>query len=294
MMPRLAFLFALLLGAGCRQDAPRPDAEGFFEADEITVSAEVGGRLLTFTARQGDVIDAGTKIATIDPEDANLALDQLIAQERAVQSQAGQIAAHRLVLEAQRDVAERERARLEALLQDQAAPRQAYEQAEGQVRILDRQFAHLDAQEASLRAQVQTFRVQRAQAELRLERHSVAHPVRGTVLRTLVHATELIPPGKPLYVMAALDTLTLKAWFTGSQLPALRLGQTVDVTTDASETPLRGTVAWISPVAEFTPRLVQTREERADLAYAVKIRVPNPDGLLKVGMHGAVRLPQTP
>lgn len=292
MNTRLGLL--LLLLAGCGTPSANHDAEGFFEADEVTVSSEVGGRLLTFAARQGDVLEAGTVVATLDPEDARLALAHLAAQEQAVNSQVGQVSAQRSVLEAQRDVAERERVRLEALLADQATPRQAYEQAEGAVRVLDRQFGQLDAQESSIRAQIGALRVQRAQAELRLERHTVTHPMRGTVLRTLVYATELIPPGKPLYVMASLDTLTLRAWFTGSQLPALRLGQTVDILVDASNAPLSGTIAWISPMAEFTPRLVQTQEERADLAYAVKIRVPNPDGVLKVGMHGAVRLPQTP
>jgi HlyD family secretion protein len=197
------------------------------------------------------------------------------------------------VLEIQRSVARRNYDRIRRLFAEQAATAQQLDQAERDYRVLGAQIDALRAQQQSVAREVSSSEARVAQISERLGKSQVANPVRGTVLATFVHAGELVQPGQPLYRIANLDTLTLRAYVSETQLHTLRLGGQVEVRIDSGEgntTALPGTIGWISPKAEFTPTPIQTREERADLVYAVKVRVPNTRGLLKIGMPGDLTL----
>jgi HlyD family secretion protein len=174
-----------------------------------------------------------------------------------------------------------------------AATAQQLDQAERDYRVLEAQIEAARAQQQSVAREVTSGEARVAQIEERLGRSRIVNPESGTVLATFTRAGEVVQPGQPLYRIANLDTLTLRAYVSESQLHSLRLGGTVQVHVDAGDgetVNLPGTISWISAKAEFTPTPVQTRDERADLVYAIKIRVPNSRGLVKIGMPGDVTL----
>jgi HlyD family secretion protein len=224
---------------------------------------------------------------------------------RVLQAQQEAARAERAALDAERDVADRAYARLKRLADEQAATAQQLEQAEREARVVAERITAQDRQIDALGVEIQAARkaadrarqqvtavdAQIAQAEDRIRRSAVSNPIAGTVLTTFAEAGEVVQPGQPLYRIADLREVEVRAYVTETQLAGLRLGQTARVTVDAGPDERRtieGTISWIASEAEFTPTPIQTREERADLVYAVKIRVPNPDGILKIGMPADV------
>jgi HlyD family secretion protein len=173
------------------------------------------------------------------------------------------------------------------LFDEKAATAQQLDQAERDYRTLGAQIAAARAQREGVTLQVAATQAQVAQIADRIAKSHVTNPTAGTVLATYAKGGEVVQPGQPLYKIANLDTLTLRAYVTEAQLASVKLGQKVRVNVDAGNgqvTPLSGTVSWVASKAEFTPTPVQTRDERADLVYAVKILVPNARGTLKIGM----------
>ena len=271
-----------------------PDAYGNFEATETVVSAETGGSLLWFTPVEGQQVAPGTLLGVIDTTRLSLDRDQLGAQRTAVRSRVSEADRQIGVLAVQREIAGRAYARTRRLFAEQAATAQQLDQAEREYRVLGEQIAAARAQRSSVTQDVAASDARVAQIAERITKSRVSAPFAGTVLATYARAGEFVPPGQPLYRLASLDTLTLRAYVTEPQLAQLRLGQRVQVSVDRGEgnqLALPGTVSWISAKAEFTPTPVQTRDERADLVYAVKIRVANQSGVLKIGMPADVALP---
>jgi HlyD family secretion protein len=289
----LASSLLLLLGlAGCRRDA-EPDAYGNFEATETVVSAETGGSLLWFTPVEGQQVAPGTLLGVIDTTRLALDREQLGAQRTAVRSRVSEAERQIGVLAVQREIAGRAFARTKRLFAEQAATAQQLDQAERDYRVLGEQIAALRAQRQSVTQDVAASEARVAQIAERIGKSRISAPFAGTVLATYSRTGEYVQPGQPLFRLASLDTLTLRAYVTEPQLAQLRLGQRVQVNVDRGEgarLSVPGTVSWISAKAEFTPTPVQTRDERADLVYAVKIRVPNRDGALKIGMPADVAL----
>jgi HlyD family secretion protein len=288
------FLAVLALGAigACDRAAPA-DAYGNFEAEEVAVAAQASGQLSSFTVSEGAVVKAGDVVATLDTVQQALDRDQTVSQRAALDAQRREAEEQEAVLRVQLEIAERAWERTQRLLAGGAATAIQRDQAERDVRVLRTQIAAARATQARLRADARTVDVRSAAARDRLARTTVVNPVTGTVLTTNVRTGETITQGQPLYRLANLDTLTLRVYVTGTQLSSVRIGSSVTVRVDstaglASGRP--GVVSWVSPRAEFTPTPVQTRDERADLVYAVKIRVPNADGALKVGMPADVTL----
>ncbi|HEU4628599.1 MAG TPA: efflux RND transporter periplasmic adaptor subunit [Gemmatimonadaceae bacterium] len=279
----------------CRGE-PEPDAYGNFEATEVVVSAQTGGQIQRFTPVEGMRLAEGAVVALIDTTELALEREQLAAQRAATGARRTEVAEQLGVLAVQRDIARRAYERTRRLHAQQAATAQQLDQAERDYRTLVAQMEALSAQQRSVALEVASGEARVAQVRERLERSRVANPQAGTVLAVYARAGEVVQPGQPLYKIADLDTLVLRAYVTGRQLAAVRLGQRVAVRTDAGggPAPIAGTVTWISPTAEFTPTPVQTRDERAELVYAVKIRVPNPDGALKIGMPADVTLGPAP
>ena len=278
--------------AACHR-AAKPDAYGNFEATEVVVSAQTTGQLQKFTPVEGARLDKGAIVAVIDTTQLSLQRTQSVAQRAAATARGTEVAAQLRALETQRDVAQRAYERTQRLYAEQAATSQQLDQAERDYRTLVAQVsaAHAQQESASMEAASSSARV--AQLRDQLTKSAVANPQAGTVLTTYARAGEIVQPGQPLYKIADLDTLVLRAYLSGSQLSSVKVGQQVQVHVDRGSGKLAamsGVVTWISPTAEFTPTPVQTRDERADLVYAVKVRVPNANGMLKIGMPGDVSL----
>jgi HlyD family secretion protein len=289
----LATPLALVAILACDRD-DEPDAYGNFEATETVVSAESGGSLLWFTPVEGQQVAPGTLLGVIDTARLSLDREQLGAQRTAVRARVSEADRQIGVLAVQREIAERAFARTRRLFAEQAATAQQLDQAERDYRVLGEQIAAVRAQRSSVTQDVAASDARVAQIAERITKSRVSAPFAGTVLATYARAGEFVQPGQPLFRLASLDTLTLRAYVTEPQLAQLRLGQRVQVSVDRGEgnqLALPGTVSWISAKAEFTPTPVQTRDERADLVYAVKIRVPNQSGVLKIGMPADVALP---
>ena len=278
-----------LVFAACTGDADA-DAYGNFEADEVVVSAETQGRILRLDAIEGQLLDAGASVGLVDTTQLALEQTQLIAQRGAVALQQREVAQQRAALDVQLEIAQRAKERTDRLFASGAATSTQRDQVERDVRVLTAQAAASRATEGRVAAEAAALDARLAAVRDRLSRASLTNPIRGTVLAQYARAGEMIAPGQPLYRIANLDTLTLRAYVDGTQLASVALGAAVEVHVDGADglTALRGIVGWVSPRSEFTPTPVQTQNERAELVYAVKIRVPNPDGALKVGMPGDV------
>ncbi|HEX2722282.1 MAG TPA: efflux RND transporter periplasmic adaptor subunit, partial [Gemmatimonadaceae bacterium] len=222
---------------------------------------------------------------------------QVSAQREAVGARTDEVTRQIAVLEIQRSIARRIYERTRRLYAQKAGTAQQLDQAERDYRVLGAQINAALAQRQSVAKEVSSGEARVAQIRERLQRSRVLNPENGTVLATFVHAGEVVQPGQPLYRIANLESLTLRAYVTEEQLSAIRLGQKIQVNVDSAGGKLMtmpGTIQWISAKAEFTPTPVQTRDERADLVYAVKILVPNPRGVLKIGMPADVDLPVQP
>jgi HlyD family secretion protein len=296
--PVLGALLIFASAAACGGD-PEPDAYGNFEATEVVVSSETSGQILDFTPVEGMHLARGEIAALIDTTQLALERDQIEAQRDAVESRRTEVGEQLEVLQVQAEIAQRAYERTRRLHAARAATSQQLDQAERDYRTLLAQIDAVRAQRQSVGLEASSSDARVAQIADRMARSVVRNPRAGTVLTTYASAGEVVQPGQPLYRIADLDTLDLRAYAAGAQLARIRIGQQAEVRVEGGEGELRvvpGTVTWISATAEFTPTPIQTRDERADLVYAVRVRVPNPDGTLKIGMPADVvfRAPPDP
>lgn len=280
-----------ILWTGCSEEN-EADAWGQFETDTITISAEASGVLKEFSVTEGEQLKAGTVVGRIDSVQASLQKKELQSGILSIRTNLDKLESQAEVYREQLETAQKELNRLEAMKEDNAATRQQLDRAEGQVNVLKKQIQSVEVQKQSVFAELETMQSRIAQIEDRIARAVIINPVEGTVLESYAGAHEMVSAGRPLYEIASLEELTLRVYISGAQLPSVRLGQEVEVRIDRdaeSNEALRGTVSWIASEAEFTPRMIQTKEERVNQVYAVKIRVPNPGGKLKIGMPGEIR-----
>lgn len=289
-------LVACLLLAGCATDDKEFDATGTFEATEVTVSAEQTGRLLRFTAEEGCKVEAGSLLGLVDTVQLYLRARQIGATRLVYATQRPdihkQIAATRQqIAKARQDVE-----RFTQLVGDGAANRKQLDDATHQLAFLRRQLeaqtATLQNSANSLSAQMNTADVEKLQVADQLAKCRIHTPIGGTILETYVEPGEFVTTGKPLFTVADIDRMYLRAYLTSNQLRNVKLGQHVNVLSDYGDGRRKsypGTVTWISSKSEFTPKTILTDDERANLVYAVKIAVRN-DGHLKIGMYGEVKL----
>lgn len=287
---RRVVVSALVIAAtGCRAEA-EPDAYGTFEATEVLVSAETGGQIRQFTPTEGTHLTRGSFVALIDTTQLALERQQIVAQRNAASSRGAEVTEQLGVLEVQREIAQRAYERTRRLHAERAATSQQLDQAEREYRTLVAQIQAVRAQRESVAMEGASTEAKVEQIADRIGKSIIRNPETGTVLTTYARAGELVQPGQPLYKIADLDTLVLRAYLSGAQLSSVRLGQVAQVRIDRGDdlVSIPGIVTWISPTAEFTPTPIQTRDERAELVYAVKIRVPNEGGAIKIGMPGDV------
>lgn len=289
-------LAGLSLPAACHREA-RPDAYGNVEATAVVVGAENGGRLLSFLPTEGDRLPAGAVVASVDASQLVLERQQIEAQRAASAARIEEVARQVEVLATQREIARRAYERTQRLFAQQAATAQQLDQTERDYRVLGKQIEATRAQSTTAEREVAAADARVAQLEDRVRKGAVRNPKTGTVLATYAKEGEIVQSGQPLYKIADLDVVDVRAYVVETQLAGLRVGQSAEVSFDTGEKRRRsfpGTVTWISSEAEFTPTPIQTREERADLVYAVKIRVANQGGLLKIGMPVDVRFGSVP
>jgi HlyD family secretion protein len=294
MAMKKGLLFALpvyLLISSCNGDKDKPDAYGTFEATEVTVSSQTNGKILFLKLEEGQVLDSNVLVGIIDTLDMDLRKSQTREQQLATSSKKNDLATQIAVQEQNKTNILVEKARVERLLKDGAATQKQMDDIRASLNLIDKQIASVKSQYASLDAQVSTFNKQIAQVNKLIADAHIMNPIRGTVLTKYAEPNEVTTFGKPIYKIADLTSLDLCIYVSGAQLPYIKIGQKVEVRYDKDEktnSSVEGVVTWISETAEFTPKTIQTKEERVNLVYAAKVRVKN-DGTLKIGMPGEIR-----
>ncbi len=283
---------SLLISCGKSKD--EADASGTFEATEVIVSAEATGKILNFNVEEGQTLTANQPVGTIDSIQLFLRKKQLSATNKSMLVRRPDVQKQIAAIEQQIITAKTERKRIENLLKANAATQKQLDDMNAQIDVLSKQ---LDAQKSTLTTtnhgitdDSQSMNLQIAQVNDQLKKCKITSPIDGTVLVKYAEMGEVAAPGKALFKIADINNMILRAYVTNDQLTQLKIGQKVKVSSDFGKDKNReyaGTVAWISDKAEFTPKTIQTRDERANLVYAVKINVKN-DGFLKIGMYGDV------
>ena len=287
-------LFFILLFS-CKSKDNNYDASGYFEAVETIVSAQANGQILSLNVNEGQELAVGQQVGQIDSTQIYLTLQQVQSQRGAVLSRKPDIGSQTAVLKEQITTAKRELARIERLAAGNAATQKQVDDAHSAVSVLQRQ---LDAQQTSLsntsssiNKEGNPLEVQMSLLKDQLNKTHIINPINGTVLVKYVEQNEMASMGKPLYKIADLSEIILRAYITNAQLANLKLGQKVTVLVDKGKdknAEYHGNIEWISSKAEFTPKTIQTKDERSNEVYAIKIRVKN-DGFLKIGMYGDVK-----
>ena len=290
-------LLTLFLLAGCAAEDELKVAHGVFEAQEIMVSAQASGQILNFALQEGDVIKADQPLGLIDTTFLAFQKDLISEQSNTAQT-AGltDVTAQTQAIKDQIDALKKERDRVKRLVEAEVLSAQKLDEVEAKLSVAESQLTaatkQIGQQNASSRGTVSTLNVQKGQVQELINRSVISSPIDGTVLAIYLHSGELAGQGRPIFKVADLSRLTLRAYVTAEQLSSIRLGDQVLVYSDLKEEkskPYPGKVTWISSQAEFTPKNIQTADDRASLIYAVKVQVIN-DGTLRIGQYGKVEL----
>jgi len=288
MKTRLLIIIAAAIISGCKSKTDQADAYGNFEATEVIVSAETSGRILKFDATEGMVIQKGEEIALIDTTLYILQRAEINAGIKSVSTRIGSVNAQNDILNQQIANLNINIARIENMLKDDAASKKQYDDLTGQVAILQKQIAANNTQKVSIAAEAEVFFTKKATLNEQLTRCKVKSPLDGTIIEKYSEAGEITAMGKPLFKIADLSLMRLKVYVSGVQLGSIKTGQQCKVRIDDGKkgfSSFSGTISYISGKAEFTPKIIQTKEERVTLVYAVLIDVEN-DGTIKSGMPG--------
>lgn len=280
---------------GCQRNTEDFDATGTFEATEVIVSAEASGKLIHFRADEGVQLTCGEEVGLIDTVQLHLQKMQLLANRKSVDTQRPDIGKQIAATRQQIAKAEQEKSRVERLLQSNAANRKQWDDWNAEIALLNKQLeaqlSTLQKNTASLNEQSASVAIQVAQVEDKLQKSRIISPISGTVLAKYAEAGELASVGKPLFKIADVENMYLRAYITSKQLAEVKLGQQVALYADFGDgerKTFEGTVTWISDKAEFTPKTILTDDERANQVYAIKIAFRN-DGTAKIGMYGEVK-----
>ena len=303
------FAFPMLFLGACNNSEKAYDATGIFEATEITVSAQVSGEVQQFDITEGQSLEAGAQAGLIDTYqlvqklgELEAAKQQIYANNAATESRQLDLNKQLATLQQQIVHAQRERQRFAELVRDGAVPRKQLDDLNDQISVLQRQMAATSDQLRSnnaafaeqskgLQAQIKGVEAQQRQLERQIQNATIIVPKGGVVLEKFVEAGEFVGVGKPLFKLAQMNHVYLRAYVTSAQLKSVMLGQKVKVYADyggGQQQEYWGKVTWISSRSEFTPKTIVTDDERADLVYAVKIAIKN-DGRVKIGMYGEVK-----
>lgn len=290
---------AALLPVACSNNKTDYDASGIFESTEVIVSSQVSGQLMEFTVTEGQQLQADSYLGYVDTTQLYLKKQQLMASRTAVSSRSTSVPRQIASLKEQIATQKRELARFGNLVKLNAANQKQVDDIQSQLSVLEKQLAAqtelLVNNNQGISGESTALESQIAQIEDQLLKSRITSPIQGTVLTKYAEQGEFTAPGKALFKVSDMQQMYLRAYITSDQLTQLKQGQTVTVYADFGEDKMRtypGTISWIADKAEFTPKTIQTRNERANLVYAVKIAVTN-DGYLKNGMYGEVKFNAT-
>ncbi len=291
----LSFTVLIFFLAGCNNNDALKDASGVFEATEIIVSSEANGKITELNVAEGERLEQGLIVGLVDTVQLHLTKLQLLANKKAVLASKPDVKTQIEATEREIEKQEFEKKRIESLLEGDVATQKQLDDINS---LLDILKAKLKSQKSSLAnsvnsidAQSETIDAQIAKLEDQIEKSKIASPISGTVLVKYAEEGEITGMGKPLFKIADIQNMNLKVYVTSDQLAKLKIGQKIKVLAEFGETENReydGTVTWISDKSEFTPKTVQTQDERANLVYGVKVAVNN-DEYLKIGMYGGIK-----
>lgn len=278
------FIFASTV-ISCTNGNDKADGYGNFEAVEITVSAESNGKLLQFSVAEGELLKKDQKVGSIDTIQLSLKKEQLLVSKNVLYSKSKGVLSQINILKAQLNTAKISKNRIEHLLKENAATQKQLDDIQGQIDVINQQIKSVEIQNAPVVNELKSIDLQINQLEDLLQKSKIINPIEGTVLVKYMEPNEITSFGKPLYKIADVSTMQLRVYVSETQLSTIKIGQEVTVKIDANEEMknFKGTISWIASEAEFTPKIIQTKEERVNLVYAVKIDVKN-DGSLKIGM----------
>jgi len=269
----------------CGKDHGKADGYGNFEATEITISAENNGKLIQFSINEGDQLEKDQFVGFIDTVQLALRREQLLVSKDVISAKSKGVLSQISVLNSKLKTAKINKMRIENLIKDNAGTQKQLDDISGEIDILKSQVRSVEIQNAPVVNELKSIDVQLKQVEDQVNKSKIINPVNGTVLTKFAEPNEITAFGKPLYKIADLSSMELRVYISETQLANIKIGQKVTVKIDASEEmrSFEGVVSWIASEAEFTPKIIQTKEERVALVYAVKVNVVN-DGSLKIGM----------
>lgn len=269
----------------CSDSNGKADGYGNFEATEITISAENSGKLMQFDVNEGDVIEKDQFIGYIDTIPLALKREQLLVSKAVISSKSKGVLSQISVLNAKLKTANTNKTRVENLIKDNAGTKKQLDDIQGEIDVIKNQIRSVEIQNAPVVNELKSIDVQLKQIGDQIQKSKIINPISGTVLTKYAEPNEITAFGKSLYKIANLNTMQLRVYVSETQLANIRIGQEVTVKIDDADTmkSYKGTISWIASEAEFTPKIIQTKEERVALVYAIKIDVAN-DGGLKIGM----------
>lgn len=286
----LTIVIALTLFS-CNKQDNEADAYGNFEATEVTISAESSGKIEFLNLDEGMQLEKDAVIGQIDTVQLYLNKQQLIASKSTIYSKSANVLSQRNVVQEQLKTAKIEQNRITTMFNENAATKRQVDEISGKVKVLEQQINSVATQNAPIVNEVKSIDVQIEKINDQLRKSKIINPIKGTVLAKYAEPNEITAYGKPLYKIADLSEMTLRVYFSETQLSSIKVGQEVTVSIDENDgsKTYKGKISWISSSAEFTPKIIQTKEERVNLVYAVKVTVKN-DGSLKIGMPAEVEL----
>ena len=290
-MKKIAILLTAIILISCNKNSEKADAYGNFEATEITVSSESNGKIEFLNVEEGAQLKKGSLVGLIDTLQLHYNREQLKASIETVQSKSASVLSQINVLNEQLKTAKIEQTRIQNMYAENAATKRQIDEIDGKVKVIEKQISSVQSQNAPILNEIKSIKVQIEKLDDQIKKSKISNPVDGTVLTKYAEPSEITAFGKPLYKIANLNEMELRVYVTETQLVQIKIGQKVTVAIDADNDTKKyeGNITWISAQAEFTPKVIQTKEERANLVYAVKVAVKN-DGSLKIGMPAEVWL----
>ncbi|SHG74468.1 HlyD family secretion protein [Flavobacterium fluvii] len=284
-MKKIITLLILSSLISCNKNNDKADGYGNFEATEVTISAEANGKIEYLKLEEGDILEPKTQVGLIDTTQLYFNKQQLMASKSTVFSKSENVLSQIKVLQEQLKTAQIEKKRIQNMFAENAATKRQVDEIDGKVSVILEQIKSVQTQNSPIINEVKSIDVQIEKINDQIQKSKIINPIKGTVLVKYAEPNEVTAFGKPIYKIADISEMTLRVYVGETQLSQIRIGQNVTVKIDAEKEmkSCPGTISWIASSAEFTPKIVQTKEERVNLVYAVKVKVKN-DGSLKIGM----------
>ena len=275
-------LFTLL---SCNSTDEKADGYGNFEATEVTVSSESNGKIVFLNMEEGQELEAQKQVGLIDTLQMHFTKQELFAAKNTITSKSASVLSQKSVLDEQLKTARLEQKRIENMFAETAATKRQVDEINGKVSVILQQIKGVGSQNAPIINDLKSIDVQIEKINDQIKKSNITNPIQGVVLNKYAEPGEVTGFGKPLYKIADVSEMTLRVFVSETQLSQIKMGQEVTVKIDAAKEmkTYKGSISWIASQAEFTPKIIQTKEERVNLVYAVKVKVIN-DGGLKIGM----------